>query len=34
MTVFAVNQDTGMLTPTGQSIAVGSPVCVRFLMMK
>ncbi|HUQ72431.1 MAG TPA: lactonase family protein, partial [Planctomycetaceae bacterium] len=34
VTVFAVNQDTGMLTPTGQSIAVGSPVCVRFLAMK
>jgi 6-phosphogluconolactonase len=34
VTVFAVNQDTGILTPTGQSIAVGSPVCVRFLAMK
>jgi 6-phosphogluconolactonase len=34
VTVFSVNQDTGMLTPTGQSIAVGAPVCVRFLAKK
>lgn len=34
VTVFAVDQTTGMLTPTGQSITVGSPVCVRFLAMK
>lgn len=29
--VFAIDQKTGELAPTGQSIEVGSPVCVLFL---
>lgn len=29
--VFGINQSTGELIPTGQSIAVGAPVCVRFM---
>ena len=29
--VFRVALDTGRLTPTGSRIAVGSPVCVKFL---
>jgi 6-phosphogluconolactonase len=28
---FAINQETGGLTPTGNLIEVGSPVCVRFV---
>ncbi len=34
VTVFSVNQETGALTPTGQSIDAPSPVCVRFLELK
>jgi 6-phosphogluconolactonase len=30
LVVFAVDQTTGRLTPTGQTLAVGMPVCVRF----
>jgi len=29
--VFGINQTTGELIPTGHSVAVGSPVCVRFM---
>ena len=28
--VFDIDPSTGQLTPTGTSIAVGRPVCVRF----
>ena len=28
---FHINQETGELTPTGNLIEVGSPVCVRFV---
>jgi 6-phosphogluconolactonase len=28
---FAINQETGELTPTGSRVEVGAPVCVRFL---
>ena len=32
--VFRINQATGELTPTGTSVQVPSPVCVRFMEMK
>jgi 6-phosphogluconolactonase len=32
--VFRINQDTGELTPTKESVSVASPVCVRFMEMK
>jgi 6-phosphogluconolactonase len=32
--VFRINQATGELTPTGASVQVPSPVCVRFMEMK
>jgi 6-phosphogluconolactonase (cycloisomerase 2 family) len=32
--VFAIDPDTGRLQPTGQSIAVGSPVCAVFVPVK
>jgi 6-phosphogluconolactonase len=28
---FRIDQKTGELTPTGSSVEVGSPVCVRFM---
>jgi 6-phosphogluconolactonase len=28
---FRIDPSTGMLTPTGSSVSVGAPVCVRFL---
>ena len=28
---FRINQSTGELTPTGSSVEVGTPVCVRFM---
>lgn len=28
--IFRINQTTGQLTPTGQTLKVGSPVCVKF----
>ena len=28
---FAINQETGELTPTGSRVEVGAPVCVRFM---
>ncbi|WP_218280970.1 lactonase family protein [Verrucomicrobium spinosum] len=31
LAVFAINAGTGKLTPTGQTLEVGSPVCVKFL---
>lgn len=30
LTVFRLDPATGLLTPVGQPIAVGSPVCIRF----
>lgn len=32
--VFRINQATGELTPTGSSVQVASPVCVRFMELK
>jgi 6-phosphogluconolactonase len=32
--VFRIDQKTGKLTPTGQNLEVGAPVCVRFMAMK
>lgn len=32
--VFRINQTTGELTPTGASIKVPTPVCVRFVKLK
>jgi 6-phosphogluconolactonase len=32
ITVFRIDGPTGKLTPTGQKLAVGSPVCVKFVM--
>jgi 6-phosphogluconolactonase len=29
--VFRINQQTGMLQPTGQKVEVGKPVCVKFV---
>ncbi|MFM8358908.1 MAG: beta-propeller fold lactonase family protein, partial [Verrucomicrobiota bacterium] len=29
--VFRVDLGTGLATPTGQDLKVGSPVCVKFL---
>lgn len=29
--VFRINQSTGQLDPTGSSVEVGTPVCVRFM---
>jgi 6-phosphogluconolactonase len=34
LVVFRIDQKTGKLTPTGQSVEVGSPVCVRFMATK
>lgn len=34
VTVFKIDAGTGMPAPTGQSIAIGSPVCVKFLAVK
>lgn len=31
VTVFAINATTGRLTPTGQKLPVGAPLCVKFL---
>jgi 6-phosphogluconolactonase len=31
VTVFRIDPKTGGLTPTGKSVTVGAPVCVRFL---
>ncbi len=30
--VFRIDPDSGRLTPTGQTLEVGSPVCVKFVM--
>ena len=30
---FRIDQATGLLTPTGSSVAVASPVCVRFMAL-
>jgi len=29
--VYAIDAKTGQLKPTGQSVEVGSPVCVKFV---
>jgi 6-phosphogluconolactonase len=34
VSVFRIDQSTGALTPTGTSVQVASPVCVRFMEMK
>jgi 6-phosphogluconolactonase len=34
LVVFRVDQQSGKLTPTGQKVEVGAPVCVKFLAMK
>jgi 6-phosphogluconolactonase len=31
LAVFSINVQTGKLAPTGQTIKVGEPVCVKFL---
>ena len=31
ITTFKIDQSTGALTPTGQSIEVGAPVCLKVL---
>ena len=31
--IFKIDQKTGKLTPTGQTIEVGAPVCIRFLAL-
>jgi len=31
---FSINADTGQLTPTGQELKVGNPVCVVFAPVK
>jgi 6-phosphogluconolactonase len=31
MVVFSIDQKTGKLTPTGQNVEVGAPVCVKFM---
>jgi 6-phosphogluconolactonase len=31
ITVFRIDQKTGRLTPTGEKLEVGSPVCVKFV---
>lgn len=31
---FAIDQKTGRLTPTGQRLEVGSPVCVKFVLIR
>jgi 6-phosphogluconolactonase len=30
LVVFSIDQKTGRLTPTGQKVACGMPVCVKF----
>ena len=32
--VFGINETTGELIPTGGSVSVGAPVCVRFMALK
>ncbi|MGH9504702.1 MAG: lactonase family protein [Terriglobales bacterium] len=32
--IFKIDQQTGHLTPTGQVLAVTSPVCIKFVMIK
>jgi 6-phosphogluconolactonase len=32
--VFRIDNSTGKLTPTGQTIEIGSPVCVKFVAVK
>jgi len=34
LVIFRIDQQTGKLTPTGQQIEIGAPVCVKFLAMK
>ncbi len=32
--IFKRNKTTGLLTPTGETIAIGSPVCLKFVPIK
>ena len=32
--IFRIDQQTGRLTPTGQTLKVGSPVCVKFMAVQ
>jgi 6-phosphogluconolactonase len=34
LVVFRIDRKTGKLTPTGQTVEVGAPVCVKFLAVK
>jgi 6-phosphogluconolactonase len=34
LVVFRINSSSGRLTPTGQTVEVGAPVCVKFLALK
>ncbi len=34
LVVFRINAKTGGLTPTGQNLEVGAPVCVKFMAIK
>jgi 6-phosphogluconolactonase len=34
LVVFRIDQKTGKLTPAGQSVEVGAPVCVQFMPLK
>lgn len=34
LVVFRIDNKTGRLTPTGQKLAVGSPVCVKFMALR
>jgi len=32
--IFRIDQKTGQLTPTGQVLEVGSPVCLKFVAVE
>ena len=34
LVVFRIDPQTGGLTPTGQQVEVGAPVCVKFLAVR
>jgi 6-phosphogluconolactonase len=29
--IFRINQQTGKLLPTGESVEIGAPVCIQFV---
>ena len=31
LVVFRIDQQSGQLTPTGQTLSIGAPVCVKFV---